>query len=517
MKLKNILFSLIMLVSMFFIGTVSAETTAPDSFTVRFSDLHRLSGANYLPGGNLHFYYKVSTDGKVIYCMQRKSDVVDSVEVYHLSKELDAKYAYVMEHGYPNVSMTGDNDKDYFITALTIWYLLDPSDSIFRRFDLSNNAFNGYTNEVVTWMSKLVEGANSYSYTDPTIKINNSNSELSLSSDGKYYVSSNMSVSTTGTVGSYTVSLSNAPKGTTITDKNGNVKSTFNAGDSFVVKVPASSINSLSADFKVNVSAKGSINKAYYYTPTHSQYQATGALYPESKNISDSTTLKINITTKVEITKVDVTTGEELEGAHLVVKDSTGKVVDEWTSTKEAHIIKNLTPGEYTLTETIAPEGYKLSTETIKFTVKNDGSVTKVKMENTPKDKSVVVISKVDATTGEELEGAHLELRDADGNLIEAWVSGKESHVIEVLAPGKYTLTEVIAPEGYELSKETVTFTVNEDGTVDGKVVMYNTPETIEVPSTGTFKTITTSLIGLLIIGLGSTIVYRNYKKNEEN
>ena len=219
----------------------------------------------------------------------------------------------------------------------------------------------------------------------------------------------------------------------------------------------------------------------------------------------------------VEITKVDVTNGEELEGAHLVVKDSTGKIVDEWTSTKEAHVIENLVPGKYTLTETIAPEGYILSEEIITFTVKNDGSVTKVKMENTPKDKPVVVISKVDSTTGEELAGAHLELRDEKGNLIEAWVSTNESHVIEGLAPGKYTLTEVIAPEGYELSKETVTFVVKEDGTVDGKVIMYNTPETIEVPSTGTFKTITTSLIGLLIIGLGSVIVYRNYKKNEEN
>ena len=54
----------------------------------------------------------------------------------------------------------------------------------------------------------------------------------------------------------------------------------------------------------------------------------------------------------------------------------------------------------------------------------------------------------------------------------------------------------------------------NEDGTVDGDVIMYNKPETVEVPSTGTFKTITTSLIGLLIIGLGSALIYRNYKKN---
>ena len=62
-------------------------------------------------------------------------------------------------------------------------------------------------------MAKLVNGANSYSYTNPSIKINNSNSNLSLSSDGKYYVSSSMGVKTAGTVGNYTVSLSNAPEG----------------------------------------------------------------------------------------------------------------------------------------------------------------------------------------------------------------------------------------------------------------------------------------------------------------
>ena len=48
MKLKNILFSLIMLVSMLFIGTANAETTAPSSFNVRGSDLHVIDGTKYL-------------------------------------------------------------------------------------------------------------------------------------------------------------------------------------------------------------------------------------------------------------------------------------------------------------------------------------------------------------------------------------------------------------------------------------------------------------------------------------
>ena len=503
MKLKNILFSIIMLVSMLFIGTANAETTAPSSYVIDGSKLHTIYGSSYLSGSQyIDIQFKKTTDGKIIYCIERSKAPIGSgtTEKYTLQKELSSKVAYVMENGYPNKSIFGNADKDYYTTGLAIWYVINPNDSTFEYFKLANGTYRGNSSDIVVEMAKLVNGANSYSYTSPSIKINNTNSNLSL-----------------GTVGNYTVSLSNAPEGTIVTDTKGNAKTTFATNESFLVKVPVSNVKKISNEFKVNVSAKGTINKAYAYTSTRSNVQNTGALYPENSNVNDSTTVKLNVVTVVEISKVDVTTGEELAGAHLVVKDASGKVVDEWTSTNEVHVIKNLTPGKYTLTETIAPDGYLLSNETITFTVKSDGSVTKVKMENTPKDKPVVVISKVDSTTGEELAGAHLELKDEKGNLIEAWVSTNESHVIEGLAPGKYTLTEVIAPDGYELSKETVTFVVKEDGTVDGKVIMYNTPETIEVPSTGTFKTITTSLIGLLIIGLGSVIVYRNYKKNEEN
>ena len=88
--------------------------------------------------------------------------------------------------------------------------------------------------------------------------------------------------------------------------------------------------------------------------------------------------------------------------------------------------------------------------------------------------------------------------------------------MIEKLNPGIYFLTEILAPEGYELSTETVEFTVKEDGTVDGEIIMYNEVETVEVPNTSSFKNITTSLIGIIVIGFGSMIIYKNYKKNEE-
>ena len=96
----------------------------------------------------------------------------------------------------------------------------------------------------------------------------------------------------------------------------------------------------------------------------------------------------VDDTTKVRISKRDITTGEELPGATLQIIDEDGNVVEEWVSTDEAHFIegKLIAGKEYTLRETIAPDGYEIENE-IKFTVNADGSVTEVVMydELTPK------------------------------------------------------------------------------------------------------------------------------------
>ena len=95
----------------------------------------------------------------------------------------------------------------------------------------------------------------------------------------------------------------------------------------------------------------------------------------------------VDDTTKVQISKQDITTGEELPGATLQIIDEDGNVVEEWVSTDEAHFIegKLIAGKEYTLKEIIAPEGYEIANE-IKFTVNADGTVTEVVMydEHTP-------------------------------------------------------------------------------------------------------------------------------------
>lgn len=93
----------------------------------------------------------------------------------------------------------------------------------------------------------------------------------------------------------------------------------------------------------------------------------------------------VDDTTKVEISKRDITNDTELAGATLQIIDEDGTVIEEWVSTNEPHIIEaKLIAGKtYTIKETIAPDGYTIANE-IQFTVNEDGSVTSVVMYDEP-------------------------------------------------------------------------------------------------------------------------------------
>lgn len=163
----------------------------------------------------------------------------------------------------------------------------------------------------------------------------------------------------------------------------------------------------------------------------------------------------------VDVSKADLTTGVELPGAHLVLTDADDTVIDEWDSTTEAHRITALLPGEYTLTETIAPEGYLFS-EAVTFEVEDSGEVQKAVMYD---DYTKTDISKTDITTGKELAGAHLQVIDSSGTVTSEWDTDGTVHRINGLVPGDYTLLETSAPDGYDVAEE-VTFTVKPDGKV---------------------------------------------------
>ena len=90
-------------------------------------------------------------------------------------------------------------------------------------------------------------------------------------------------------------------------------------------------------------------------------------------------------TIKVKISKVDITTNEELPGAELVIKDKDGTEIDHWISTNEPHYVEKMPAGDYTLTEITAPNGYKVA-ESIDFTVLPTGEMQTVVMKDARED-----------------------------------------------------------------------------------------------------------------------------------
>lgn len=230
-----------------------------------------------------------------------------------------------------------------------------------------------------------------------------------------------------------------------------------------------------------------------YFMPTDAQPvtfkvddQGFIGLDQEGAQFGDTLELTFeNTPTILDITKTDATTGEELPGATLIIADKDGSVVEEWISTDTAHRIVGIEPGDYVLTETIAPEGYLVATS-VEFTVEPTGDVQKVDMKD---DYTKVDISKTDIATGDELPGAHLQVIGKDDKVVAEWDTDGKVHRINGLEPGDCILRETSAPDGYEVAED-VKFTVKATGDVQ-KVEMKDkvTPEAPETPNSDLPKT----------------------------
>ena len=232
----------------------------------------------------------------------------------------------------------------------------------------------------------------------------------------------------------------------------------------------------------------------------------------------------------VEVTKTDLTTGEELEGAELEVTDKEGNVIDKWTSTKEPHQVKGLEEGKtYILKETIAPYGYEI-TEEIEFTITTDKDTQKIEMKDMPILKNVKVI-KVDSETKETIKDKFTFAIYEDPEctkLIKEVQSNKKdgTAIFEDLRYGTYYIKETKAPTDYELSNRVVKVEINDKGIFvddkqveekDGTIEFSFENKKIEVPKTGDDSNMKLFAgLGLLSL-LGITyIIIHNHKKNKD-
>ena len=589
-------FSKLLVSIVIFLTTIVQVNAASVPSSVTVSSIGKI---NY--GGTYYFPVKYTSDGTLAYCTEFHNQFPMGVTMTNPTK-VDNGLAYIIANGYKGTKADYGNDskmKQYYITQLAIYTYLGQANP-------KNN--NDVHNAVWDLVNKA-KAANNESNTKLNVSLNASNTNMKLTSDGRYFISDEITVSSNNNNAEFTIGGS-ANVNTEIVDANGNKVNKVKNGSKVYARIPASTIQAgQSVTVSVAVNGQATKQTAYVYTPSSSKYQkiVPSITYPETE--SAQATIKVKaakekIQTKVKISKQDITTKQELPGAKLVIKDANGKEVASWVSTNTPKYIKGLEAGNYTLCETQAPDGYELYTECIKFTVKEDGTVSTVIMYNAPKSKETkvqiskkditskeeiagaklritdlngkeiiswvstttpkliknlkpgkyyleetqapdgyilstekkefevkedgtvtsivfynekqetkpnkVAISKQDMTTKQELPGATLVIKDANGKEIDRWVSTNEVHYVE-LEKGTYTLTEVIAPKGYVLSTETITFTVDENGNVDKPVIMYNT-KAVEVPITDANVPMIVYLIGALGMIFGFTKVLKNAK-----
>lgn len=232
--------------------------------------------------------------------------------------------------------------------------------------------------------------------------------------------------------------------------------------------------------------------------------------------------------TEVHFHKTDAVTGEELPGAHVEVRDSEGRLIDEWTSSDKPHEIKGILEAgkKYRFIETVSPDGYALS-ESVEFEVNDDGTIQNVYMEDKPVEKVpdptlgpepettepeetethsehetvpettkhftpydepsgetvktshperefIVTVRKTDGVSGKGVEGAEFTLydRETGSRLMKLQTDESGGCVFSGLKEGgHYIVKETGAPEGYTLSPEERYLTVK--GTYKNDAVIY--------------------------------------------
>ena len=528
-RVKSIIFAMLIAIVIGFagLGSVLAATNLPSSIkTADLTGNGKYKTVNYINAtaadGKKYTYpiiIKKTTEGKYVYCME-----LDSTYKYNL----DFKKTGKVDDGFISIINaninTGDANKDFYIKQLAVWYYMDyvngnnanlePSLKNYIIYHSKDSKRENY--DVCKKVIDLLNGAISYKQATGSIDLVADHVTFSIV-DG-YYVSSEIVVKANN-VNNIKYSLTNTPKGSQVVKSTNGVK----------VKVPVSAIAAgQKLTFKLNVKADSTKETAYYYFHS-AKYQKLLYSETETSTINHSDELEMviaHVNYTVNISKTDVTQAKEVAGATLEVKDEKGTLIEKWVSTNETHKI-TLQPGKYSLTETIAPAGYKLSKTTINFMIDVTGKIY-VKDSNgvyTKVDKVVMIneledqvsIAKLDSETGKQVAGAKLVIKDSNGYVVSEFTSTDKMYSI-TLKSGVYTLYEVEAPQGYQLSKDVVTFKLLDDGTVqvlngNGKyedvvyVSFYNTKkptEEVEVPSTG--KNATLLLISGLALLIGGAI-----------
>lgn len=302
MKKKWKLCSFGLLVTLLFVFNFGAVLAAPDSITVKRAEVV----SDLVTNKDHGFTIFETTDGKTIYCMDNLKKPLISGQVATKEGNADDGVLYILKNGYPNKAITGTDETDFYITQASIWLYLEETGQGSNLLDdeFKNPTENDVNGLVSDYIRPMVDNAKKYkdTQTKPTVNVSVNGENLALTSDNNYYESELISVTMTG-ASSYSAIFEGGTANTVIVDESGNVKTVFNAGEKFRVRIPANELTE-KTDVNIKVTANGELQVAKIYKTNDESYQRVVGLYNEDVPVSQ--TLKLVATPGTTSVEVEV-------------------------------------------------------------------------------------------------------------------------------------------------------------------------------------------------------------------
>ena len=190
----------------------------------------------------------------------------------------------------------------------------------------------------------------------------------------------------------------------------------------------------------------------------------------ESGEIIQEQVLNYPAEGSLSITKIDSTTAQPLEGATFEILNSSGTIVQTGiTNSKGELIISNLTAGNYTYVETVAPVGYMLDNTPVAFSITTNNEVVTKTITNQAISGAITITKS--NSLGNMISGATFEILNSSGIIVQTGTTNAQGQLtIDNLPYGNYTCVETVAPTGYVLDSKPIAFMI----TTNGQVIKEN-------------------------------------------
>ncbi|KAF2428375.1 SpaA isopeptide-forming pilin-related protein [Bacillus subtilis] len=389
----------------------------------------------------------VSDPSRFAYCLEPGKHSPDHVDMPS-SGQMNDKVYRILSYGYPNASASelgvSSNAKAHYATQMAIWLTIGEV----KEANLS------YTDSSIEKAVQVLlnKAANEKDTQNVNVTVTPDNAKATVKGD--YLVTEPYTVKSSAT-GTYTVSMSGAPKNAVVTDVNGNEKSTFDANEQFKIQLPK---NTPTDNIKVTVNTELNKLVSMQYD-SDGTYQNIVSLKEVKKNVQVGVSASWETAGAIQILK---TTDEQspLAGVAFDIKDQNGKKVTTVQTDKEGKAIAaNLPIGKYTAVETKTVEGYVLD-QTPKTVTVNADETTNVSFVN-KKIRGNVQVFKTDEENN-PLQGVEFTLYNGNGDKVKSAVSNKKGEVLfEDLGYGNYTIRETKNNEGYVLDNAAHSISIN--------------------------------------------------------